>query len=105
MALLGERINGQEAWRLGLVHFLSQGEEAMEAKLQSVLGQIKACAPNANVATKNLLQSMDSVVNKHDMDAVLDQAADIFVEALFSAEGKEGTAAFIEKRKPSWAQL
>jgi len=105
LALLGERINGEEAWRLGLVHFLSQGEEEMEAKLQSVLGQIKACAPNANMATKNLLQSMDSVINKNNMDAVLDHAADVFVEALFSDEGKEGTAAFIEKRKPTWAQL
>ena len=38
------------------------------------------------------------------MNPVLDQAADIFVEALFSDEGKEGTAAFIEKRKPTWAQ-
>ena len=104
LALLGERINGEEAWRLGLVHFLTQGEAEMEAKLQSVLEQINRCAPNANMATKQLLQSMDSVIHKNDMNPVLDQAADIFVKALFSAEGKEGTAAFIEKRKPSWAQ-
>jgi isohexenylglutaconyl-CoA hydratase len=104
LALLGERINGQEAWRLGLVHFLTQGEAEMEAKLQSVLEQINRCAPNANMATKQLLQSMDSVIHKNDMNPVLEQAADIFVKALFSAEGKEGTAAFIEKRKPSWAQ-
>lgn len=104
LALLGERIDGEEAMRLGLVHFLSRDKEAMAAKLQSVLEQIKTCAPRANQVTKQLLQSFESVINPQDMNVILDQAADSFVDALFSDEGSEGTAAFLEKRKPEWAE-
>ena len=50
------------------------------------------------------MQSLGALEDKQARDKVLDHAADVFVEALFSTEGKEGTAAFIEKRKPKWAQ-
>ena len=35
-------------------------------------------------------------------EALLDQAAEDFVSAVRSDEGKEGTSAFVEKRKPAW---
>ena len=38
------------------------------------------------------------------MDALLDEAAGDFSAALRSEEGKEGTSAFVAKRKPSWAK-
>ena len=104
LALLGERIDGEEAGRLGLVHFVTHTPEEMNTQLQTVLAQIKRCAPHANAATKQLMQGLGTGDNKQAMAAVLDQAADVFTEALFSAEGKEGTAAFLEKRKPAWAQ-
>jgi isohexenylglutaconyl-CoA hydratase len=33
---------------------------------------------------------------------LLDDAAEYFAAAVRSAEGREGTKAFVEKRKPSW---
>ena len=61
LALLGERIDGEEAWRLGLVHFVTRSEEEMAAQLHAVLTQIKACAPKANTATKQLMQSLGAL--------------------------------------------
>ena len=37
------------------------------------------------------------------LEPLLDQAADAFATALRGAEGREGVSAFLEKRKPAWA--
>ena len=34
--------------------------------------------------------------------ALLDEAAAVFAAAVRGSEGREGTRAFVEKRKPSW---
>lgn len=104
LALLGERIDGQEAWRIGLVHFVTQGEDAMKQQLQAVLSRLNHSAPKAVGVTKQLLRDLTSSNSKDKTNTVLDAAADLFVEALFSDEGQEGTTAFVEKRRPAWAQ-
>jgi isohexenylglutaconyl-CoA hydratase len=38
------------------------------------------------------------------LEPLLDQAADAFAAALRGAEGREGVTAFLEKRKPAWAE-
>ncbi|MFT5711235.1 MAG: isohexenylglutaconyl-CoA hydratase [Halioglobus sp.] len=100
LALLGERIGGEEALQLGLVHYVTDGEQAMDEKLQSVLSKLRRCAPNATAMTKQLILDVGST----DLESLLDRASDDFSAALNSAEGKDGTQAFIEKRKPFWAQ-
>jgi len=50
------------------------------------------------------MQSLGALEDKQTRDKVLDHAADVFVAALFSTEGKEGMAAFVEKRKRQWAE-
>jgi isohexenylglutaconyl-CoA hydratase len=98
-ALLGERINGAAALDLGLVHYQTEGEEAMQAQLSEVLGKVRRCAPDANAVTKRLMLDVGST----DLESLLDRASDDFSAAINSAEGKEGTTAFLEKRLPSWA--
>ncbi|PAZ20172.1 enoyl-CoA hydratase, partial [Pseudomonas aeruginosa] len=39
-----------------------------------------------------------------ELGALLDDAARQFAEAVGGAEGSEGTLAFVQKRKPVWAQ-
>ena len=102
LALLGERIKGEEAWRIGLVHIVTRSEDEMQSELHRVLTHINRCAPQANATTKHLLQSLGDVIDNAGIHSLLEHGADVFVEALFSDEGKEGTRAFIEKRKPSW---
>lgn len=100
LALLGERFNGEEALKLGIVHYVKEGDEELAQQLQKVLGQIKRCAPTANRKTKALMHR----VGHEPMETLLDDAARDFAEAVASEEGMEGTMAFVQKRLPSWAQ-
>ncbi|PVY70669.1 isohexenylglutaconyl-CoA hydratase [Tamilnaduibacter salinus] len=99
LALLGLRINGEEAHQLGLVHELIDGENNARAAITDTLRQIQKCAPVATATTKSLLHR----VGREPMDQLLDQAATDFASAVRGPEGAEGTRAFMEKRDPSWA--
>ncbi len=100
LALLGDWVNGEKAEALGLVHVVTGGEGAMQSALDKVLAGVRRTAPGANALTKKLLLA----VSEMEHESMLDQAADWFAEALGSEEGAEGTKAFIEKRKPNWAE-
>lgn len=100
LALLGERFDGAEAVRLGIAHFLAQDAGDIEKLLNDVLNKVKLCAPDANRNTKALMHR----VGKVEMEKLLDAAAQEFAAAVQSAEGTEGTVAFVQKRPPSWAQ-
>ncbi len=100
LALTAARFDGEEALRLGLVHFSEPDEARLEQRLQQVLEQVRQCAPGANAATKALLLASQS----EPLDALLDRAADLFADAVTGQEGTEGTLAFMQKRKPKWAQ-
>ncbi len=99
LALTAQRIKGDEALAMGLVHFLVDGPEEMQSRLESVLSGVRRCAPQANALTKALMQE----VGHTELESLLDKASDQFAAALNSEEGQEGTRAFIEKRKPLWA--
>ncbi|KAF1051822.1 MAG: 2,3-dehydroadipyl-CoA hydratase [Stenotrophomonas maltophilia] len=100
LALTAARFDGQQALQLGLVHFSEADDHGLEQRLQTCLEQVRQCAPGANAATKALLlASEDSALGP-----LLDEAAQQFAAAVTGAEGSEGTLAFMQKRKPSWAQ-
>jgi isohexenylglutaconyl-CoA hydratase len=99
LALSGERIDAIEAVRIGLVDFVADDANAMEARLLAVLRGIARCAPGANAATKALLQECAEV----DLGLILDRAAQAFARQMRS-EGAEGVAAFRDKRDASWVE-
>jgi isohexenylglutaconyl-CoA hydratase len=99
IALTGLRFDGRDAGRIGLVHHVCEDAAALEATLAKLLADIGRCAPGANAATKRLLLASRTVL----LEPLLDQAADAFAAALRGAEGREGVTAFLEKRKPAWA--
>ncbi|MDB5980066.1 MAG: enoyl-CoA hydratase [Pseudomonas sp.] len=100
LALTAARFDGEEAGRLGLVHFVEHDAQSMAERLGEVLGQILRCAPGANAATKALLLA----TGEQPLHAVLDQAAEAFSAAIVGSEGVEGTLAFVQKREPGWAK-
>jgi isohexenylglutaconyl-CoA hydratase len=100
LALTAARLDGVEAERLGLVHFVEHDPQALAERLDEVLGQVLRCAPGANARTKALL--LASV--EQPLGPLLDQAAEWFAEAATGEEGVEGTQAFVQKRKPRWAR-
>lgn len=100
LALLGARFDGREAHRLGLVHDVHADLASLDAALAQTLDQLHQCAPRANAVTKALLLR----VGQEPLSPLLDEAAQAFAQAIQGAEGQEGTLAFIQKRKPQWAQ-
>jgi isohexenylglutaconyl-CoA hydratase len=99
LALSGERIDGAEAERIGLVDFVAGDATALEARLLAVLQGIARCAPQANAATKALLQECAEV----DLAPILDRAARAFARQM-RGEGAEGVAAFRDKRDAAWVE-
>lgn len=100
LALTGIRFDGREAGRLGLVHYVCDDAASIERQLSDVLAHIARCAPDANAATKAILLAS----TEQPLDHVLDNAAQAFAAALRGPEGREGVAAFLEKRRPAWQQ-
>ena len=100
LALTAARFDGEEAGRLGLVHFVERDAHAMAERLSDVLEQVLRCAPGANATTKALLLATADV----PLGALLDQAAEAFSTAIVGTEGVEGTLAFVQKREPVWAK-
>ncbi|AJD48472.1 enoyl-CoA hydratase [Isoalcanivorax pacificus W11-5] len=99
LALTGARFNGVEAARLGIAHEAVPATD-IDTRLADTLKQIRRCAPHANRVTKQLVLNTLS----QPLSDVLDQAAHDFASAVASAEGAEGTMAFVQKRLPQWAE-
>jgi methylglutaconyl-CoA hydratase len=97
-ALTGERFGADEALRIGLVHEIVPADQ-MEQKLAAVLDAIFLSGPEAIALTKNSFLGANSLLLDEREISLL--AHESWMQR-FSAEGHEGTAAFREKRSPSW---
>jgi isohexenylglutaconyl-CoA hydratase len=100
LAITGGRIRADEALGLGLVHEVLPTRDALDAALERTLDKIYACAPGATRATKQLMQR----ARLEPADSLVEHAAHVFASAARGPEGAEGTLAFLQKRKPGWAQ-
>lgn len=98
IAVCADMIDGEEAVRLGVGHYLARGGGDIDRHLSDVLARIRRGAPGALAATKAIMQRVGTV----GMDRLLDDAAESFTDCLLGAEGAEGTRAFVEKRAPAW---
>ena len=97
-ALTGERFSAAEACRIGLVHEVVAAD-AIEQRVAEVLDAVFLAAPGAIAVTKaSFLAANQLTLNARDM-AML--AHESWMQRN-SAEGREGTAAFREKRRPAW---
>jgi len=97
LALTGQRLTGRDAAALGLADELCDAA-AIEEHLAALLTNIGRCAPGANAATKDLFLSLAQLPSV----GVIDRAAALFAACLRSPEGREGVAAFNEKRSAAW---
>lgn len=99
LALLGLRIDADEARNLGIVHQAASSDDELEEMLANALDRVRRCAPVATAETKALLHR----VGHEPMSGLLDSAAGKFADAIRGSEGTEGTMAFMQKRSPAWA--
>lgn len=98
--LTGERFDGVEARRIGLVHEIAQSPEEASMILDGIIEQLLSGGPTAQADCKELIQ----LVAGREIDEQLRQAtAERIAGRRASGEGQEGLNAFFEKRKPNWS--
>lgn len=98
LAVTGGRLDAAAALRLGLVHTVAESAD-LQTELDTVLADILACAPGALAATKALMAQ----ARLREPQDLVQSAAAIFSRVAQGPEGMEGIAAFMQKRKPTWA--
>jgi enoyl-CoA hydratase/3-hydroxyacyl-CoA dehydrogenase len=94
MNLTGDPISAEEAYEFGLVNRVVPDHELLDTALawaRKLAGQ----APLSVQKIKRL--SADPA-----LDAGLEAEKEAFAEALATEDGREGVAAFLEKRQPQW---
>ena len=92
LVMSGERIGAEQAEQWGLVDFVV---DDLDAGIEQFAGTLAKQSPNALREIKQLLHA-----TRDDRSDELESRA--FARCLASDEGKEGVAAFLEKREPAW---
>ena len=99
-ALSAERFDAIEAKRIGLVHEVTAAEDlpsAVDAMVEALL----ANGPAAMAETKDQIAG---VANRPVDDRLIADSAARIARIRVSDEGREGVAAFLEKRQPGWTR-
>jgi enoyl-CoA hydratase len=94
MIMTGRQVKADEAYELGLVNQVTEHSPVDEAK--SMLSKIMKQGP---VAIKKALRA----VKEAGSDSGFDSEAKLFGELCGTADFKEGTTAFLEKRKANFS--
>lgn len=101
LAVTGGSLDAAQALALGLVHHVSSGT-GLEDQLNKVLADLARCAPEAVAVTKRLVLTAAGA-HGDELEALLDDAAEEFARAARGPDSLEGMTAFIQKRRPKWA--
>jgi isohexenylglutaconyl-CoA hydratase len=99
LMLTAPRFTGVEAAEMGLVSSVVAEAAALDTEEARLRDRLRRCAPGAVAVTKDILLNPCK-----ETEAAIDAAARAFATCILSQEGREGIAAFFEKRKPNWAR-
>ena len=97
--LTAERFSAQEAHRIGFVHELVSGAEALDAKVNELAQALVSASPAAVKACKRLVQD---VAERAIDDALIAATVQGIADIRASEQGREGVQSFLQKRKPAW---
>ena len=95
IALTGDVIDAEEAHRIGLVELLVEEGKHVEKAIE-VAGRMARWSP---VALRLVKQSVRQALEA-PLSAGLEHERELFLAAFGSEDGREGVAAFVEKRDP-----
>lgn len=97
----GEGFDGQFAHQIGLAQYVVENMDEM-ALIEEHLGKLAfSAAPGAVADAKALV---DDVFGQEINERLTVHTAKAIARRRSSEEGREGLAAFLEKRKPGWAE-
>jgi methylglutaconyl-CoA hydratase len=97
--LTAERFDAAEAWRLGLVHELAASDADLDEKLGAIVDDLLLCSPAAQMEAKALIRA---VAGRPVTSELIQDTAERIAKMRASPEGREGVAAFLEKRRAAW---
>ena len=97
--ITAERFDAGEAYRIGLVHDLTPSVEALDARINEILGALMLAGPHAQKAAKALVRA---VAHRPIDERVVADTAERIAAIRASDEGREGIAAFLTRRSPAW---
>jgi methylglutaconyl-CoA hydratase len=95
--LTGERFDGREAERIGLVQRALPATE-LDAEVDRVVGELLAAGPAAVASAKQLI----AAVAGRSLEDAIPVTAEWIAALRATPEAKEGFAAFLGKRRPGW---
>jgi methylglutaconyl-CoA hydratase len=97
MFLLAEAVDAAEAYRVGLVDRVVEPAE-LDSAVESIVQSLMLGGPEALRACKELVDLNEAG------GATLDETSKLIAWRRASDEAQEGMRAFLEKRKPKWAE-
>jgi len=95
-----ERFSAAQAAAMGFVHEVCAAE-ALDAKVDEIVGALVANGPMALRACKTLVQDMAGLSVTAELRA---ETARRIADIRASDEGREGVQSFLNKRKPTWLE-
>jgi methylglutaconyl-CoA hydratase len=95
--LTGERFDGREAERIGLVHRAVAADQ-LDAEVARVVHELKTAGPAALGSAKQLIQAVDGL----SLEEAIPVTSRWIAGLRATPEAREGMTAFLEKRKASW---
>ena len=96
----GQVFDAAYAEKVGLITEVVADVTALDAARARIATEMMACAPGAVADSKKLVED----VAYKPIEDVMEETAKRIARTRVSPEGQEGVRAFLDKRKPSWAQ-
>lgn len=96
--LTAERFDANEARRIGVVHEVC-APDAIDGRVHAVASSLLVGGPKAQAAANQLIRSL---VHRAVDEIVIEETAQRIANLRATPEAREGIAAFLEKRQPSW---
>ncbi|MQY51345.1 enoyl-CoA hydratase/isomerase family protein [Rhodocyclus tenuis] len=97
--LSAERFSAAEAYRIGLVHEIVPGIEQLDDAIAELVDTLLKNGPRAQAECKALIRV---VAGQPIDDATIEETVRRITYVRASPEGREGLAAFLDKRRPDW---
>jgi methylglutaconyl-CoA hydratase len=101
LMLTGRRFPAAEAAAIGLVSRVVD-DPLLDEAIEEVIADIRQGAPGAQADVKKLLAVIQN--GRKSPEDIRRWTGDLLARARSSKEGREGLAAFLDKRQPSWTR-